>query len=240
MTDSTSDSFLREVQSDLNRARLSAFGRRWGLPLALVLLAALGSVAILQFMHRQNYERALAAGVRYETALGHSTDGQTDAAREAFRQLAATGQDGYAALASLRLAVATNDINLYVALVGDAALDPVVRDVAAVLAGYRATAPVPGAVRSRLMDLAGGPKPWQYLAQEALALNAITAGLPDEARQMLQDLRSDPTLSPAAKSRAEALLATLPPASAPPVSVTPSAAPRDGSSLPDPTAGDKK
>jgi hypothetical protein len=211
MSEPVQDAFLREVQSDLQREKVRQLGRRYGLPVMIVLIAAALGLTGWQFWQAQHTKRLTETSLRYEAALTAAQQGQDAAVRETLRQLAASNDGGYAVLAALKVAASTpDDLSLLNTLTADTRLDSMARDAAAVLAGYRATGPVPGAVRARLETLGGGTGPWQYLAQEALALNALQAGLIADARKRLTGLQNDPTLPAPTASRVAALLASLP------------------------------
>jgi hypothetical protein len=203
--------FLREIQSDLQLTKLRAAGKRYGVPALIVLVMALLAGGGWSLWQRQQSARLTDAGLRYEAALEAQKKGDTAAALASLRALAKTGDGGYATLAALHIAAGQqDDVGLLNTIAGDPQQDALVRDIAAVLAGYRATKPMPGAVRERLERLGGATGPWQYLAREALALNALASGLTAEARPMLIALRDDPTLPAPTASRIAALLATLP------------------------------
>ena len=210
-TEPVQDAFLREIQSDLQREKLRAIGRRYGVPIIMIVLAAVLGLTGWQFWQRQQTDRLTEVGLRYEAALTARQEWQEAAAAESFQQLAAQGDGGYAVLAALQMAHGkAGDVSPLNTLAADAQQDAMVRDAAAVLAGYRATGPVPGAVRARLEVLGGTTGPWQYLAREALALNALASGLTAEAGKALRELRDDPTLPAPTASRVTALLAALP------------------------------
>lgn len=205
------DEFLREVKSDLQREQFAQQLRRWGLPLAVVLIVVAVAGTGWMVWQGQRGRQLEQANLDFVAALKARESGKTADADAALRTLAQGDTGGYATLAQLHLAETMGkDVSALNAVVGNAKSDPLLRDVAAVLAGYRATDPVPGATRSHLEKLGNQPGPWQFQAREALALNMLQSGLADQAKQGFQALLDDPATPVAMQNRIQAVASAIP------------------------------
>jgi hypothetical protein len=213
-----SEEFIREVDEELRRDRLGALWRRYG---ALVVAAALvliaGTAAAVAW--GQWRERAQAAEAARFAAAGSVLQTAAADAAGRFAALAAEGDTGFADLARLKEAearLAAADPAGAVAAVeglaarGDAA-DPILRDLAALLAAERRleAGEDPEALRQALEPLAAAGAPWRHQARELLALAAIRAGRLEDARTLLGELGREAGVSPSQQRRAEELLQAI-------------------------------
>jgi hypothetical protein len=124
---------------------------------------------------------------------------------------------GYGAIARLREAearAAANDgpgaVAALQALAGDGSVDPLFRDLGAILAATREVDGAdPAALKARLEPLAAAGQPFRYTARELLAMLALKAGDVEGARRALAELRREAGLPEAQERRVGELLAAL-------------------------------
>jgi hypothetical protein len=227
-----SEEFFREVDEELQRDRLAAFWRRYGgLAVALAALLVLGTAAWVGWQAWQ--ERRMAAeAAAYAAAVG-DIGGDPAAAAGRLEAFARDAGTGYAALARLREAearLAAKDepgaVAALEALAGDAGADPLLRDLAALLAAAHAIDDGdPAALRARLQPLAAPGAPYRYAARELLAVLALRAGDTAEARRVLEELGREAGLPPQQEQRVAQLLQALGGGAAAPAAADAGAAP---------------
>ena len=131
--------------------------------------------------------------------------------------LAAESESGYAALARLGEADArarrgdiTGAVLTYDLLAGDSSIDPLYRDLGALLAAQRLVDRAPVAeVNQRLASLLAGHSPWRPLAAELSAIAEMRAGNEEAARALFAELVSDPAAPLGLRQRAAEMLTNL-------------------------------
>src|SRR5581483_10382924 len=129
-----------------------------------------------------------------------------------FARLAADGAGGYRTLSRLRQAAELEPtdkkaaIAAYDALANDTGVDQVVRQLAAVRAGYLLvdTASYPE-MRTRLEPLTAADKIYRHSARELLALSAWKAGDANAVKQWTGMIVNDPRSPDGTRSRAAVL-----------------------------------
>lgn len=211
---SNNDSFIDEVTEEVRRDRLYAFFRRWGLVIALGVVAIVGGAAINEWWKARETARAQAAGDAILLALAAE---DAEARAEALADLDAEGSDerrallhfynAAAAVESGRMpeALATLDV-----LSTDAAVPEIYRELATLKWAISASGSVPPEDRiARLsgLTLAGGA--WRLLALEQVALAQIESGDETAARETLLNILADQEVTPDLRTRAERLMVTL-------------------------------
>jgi hypothetical protein len=212
-----SEEFIREVDEELRRDRLSVLWRRWGtLVVALAVLVVVGTAGKVGW--DQWRERARAAeALRFAAAEADlAADRQAEAA-ERFAALATEGETGFAALARLKEAqakLALKDqpgaVAALDALAAATPDDPVLRDLGLLLAAQRQLDSADPAELTRMLEpLVADGAPWRNPARELLALAAIRAGALDKARTLLQELSVEVGVSPSQQRRAAELLQAI-------------------------------
>jgi hypothetical protein len=98
------------------------------------------------------------------------------------------------------------------AVAADTSADPLLRDLASLLATARELDHGdPAQLEARLKPLAEPGNPWSTLAQEQLAMLDLREGKVDDARKTLQTLSVDIDSPSGLRARASALLAGLGP-----------------------------
>lgn len=216
-TPSNDQAFLREVDDELRRDQLLGFWERWG---KLVIGAIVVALALFAgFLFWQN-RRAAAAGQEGEQltqaydALGGQQVGKADAQ---LAPLAASGRDGYRAMATFTQA----DILLqqrktaaaaakFASLAGDVSLGKPFRDLALI----RQTAAEfdslkPQVVVERLRPLAVAGNPWLGSAGELLAAAYLREGRRDLAATLFGQMAQGDDVPATLRQRAVQMAGVL-------------------------------
>jgi hypothetical protein len=208
-----SDEFIREVDEELQRDRLSTLWHRYGrLVIAGAVLLVVG-VAAYEGWQAWRASQMQAEALRFADAQSELDQQHWKEGAAALQSFAGTAEGGYATLARFREADALQQAGdragaaaALDAVAGEADADPLLRDLAALLSAQLQldTASVED-LRSRLVPLAEAGRPWRNSARELLALVAIRAGDHQQAQETLSALASDAEATPAQKQRAEVL-----------------------------------
>lgn len=208
-----------EVEEDLRAERARQFWARYGTPIiaALVLLVAgIGGWQGWRWYETRRQEAAATAFLAaHRAAEAEGADLAAIAAR--FEGLAAEAPQGYRTLALLRAAALkaeTGDrdgaLALYDRLAGDRAVDPLYRDLAALMWVLRALdSGEPALLAARIAPLARAQGPWSASARELAALVQLRAGQREEARRALEALAADVTAPRGIRDRAGRIAAGL-------------------------------
>ncbi|MDE0051292.1 MAG: hypothetical protein OXO52_16005 [Rhodospirillales bacterium] len=208
---------FREVDEDLRHERYLKLWRRWRYWLLGVGVAALGAaVAYVMLADAQESARK-AEGQQFAAAMAEIQAGRGAEAANRLAMLAADAETGYAALARLGEADArarrgdiTGAIQVYDLLAGDSRIDPLYRDLGALLAAQRSVdrASV-SEVNQRLAPLLAGNSPWRPLAAEISAIAEMRAGNVEASRALFAELVGDPAAPLGQRQRAAELLVSL-------------------------------
>lgn len=206
------DSFISEVSEEVRREKLFRYLRRYGWIAILAVLVLVGGAAFNEWRKAQARAEAEARGdailaaleaqsaeARASTLSSVEAEGETAAviAMLAAAQ-AAEGEGTAAALDRLR------------AIAGDAEVDPIYRDLAALKAVLiEAPELQPEAQIERLTPLTLPGAPYRVLAMEAMALAHVAAGDTEAALSLLTDLMSDSAASQGLRRRASQLIVAL-------------------------------
>ncbi|HTZ01540.1 MAG TPA: tetratricopeptide repeat protein [Xanthobacteraceae bacterium] len=201
-----------EVDEEVRREQLKKLWERFGvylIALCILIVVAVGGWRGYEWWQNKQAEKS---GAAFEQAAELAETGKRQQAEAAFAKLASDGTAGYRALAQLRQAaeLASTDraaaVKAYDAIAADSHQSQVIRDLAAVRAGYLLVDSTPYAtLLSRLEPLTGPDRTFRYSAQETLALSAWKSGDMTAARKWTDMIMADP-LSPAGtRSRAQVL-----------------------------------
>jgi hypothetical protein len=210
-----------EVEEDLRAERAEKLLKKYAWLLIAVVVAIVGAASGWQLWNRYKNQQDAAAAARYvaiQNALqqpGVAQAGQL----AALDRLAVDAPEGYKILARMRAAGVKADagdvpgaVALWNAVAADSSADPLLRDLASLLATARELDHGdPAQLQARLKPLAAPGNPWSTLAQEQLAMLDLRAGKVDDARKTLQALSVDIDSPSGLRARASALLAGLGP-----------------------------
>jgi hypothetical protein len=206
-----------EVQEDLRAERMKRLMTRYGGLLAGIMLLVVLGVAGLQGWRWWEARAAAQAAEAYLAANQAAAEPGADAvaAADRFAAIAAGAPAGYRTLARLRAAALEAEagdraaaLALWDEVAGDAATEPLYRDLAIVMWGLHSLPDGDAAaIEARLAPLAEGP--WRGSVQEVRALAAIRRGATDEARQILAALATDAAVPQGVRERAGRLVTGL-------------------------------
>ena len=208
---------FREVDEDLRHERYLKLWRRWRYWLLGVGVAALGGAVAYVLLADAQESARKAEGRQFAAAVAGIEAGRSGEAADLLAALAADSETGYAALARLTEADAragrgdvSGAIFVYDQMSADSRLDPLYRDLGALLAAQRLVDRASAAeVNQRLAPLLTGQSPWRPLATELSAVAEMRAGNEEAARGLFAQLVSDPGAPLGQRQRAAELLMSL-------------------------------
>jgi hypothetical protein len=210
-----------EVEEDLRAERTERLLKRYAWLLIVLAVAIVGGVAGWELWTRHQTQQDAAAASRYIASQNAPEQSAADKAKQiaTLDQLAATAPEGYRTLARLRAAGlkadagdVTGAVTLWNAVAADPNGDPLLRDLASLLAaGRELDVGDPAQLEARLKPLAEPGNAWSGLAQEQLAMLDLRQGKVDDARRRLQMMSSGIDTPSGLRARASALLSGLGP-----------------------------
>jgi hypothetical protein len=203
---------FREVDEEVRREQLKKLWQRYGNYIAaacIVLVVAVGGWRGYEWWQGK---KAAESGAAFEQAVALADSGKREEAEAAFARLAIDGTAGYRVLARLREAaqIARTDpkaaIKAYEEIAAEGGADQVMRDFAALRAGYLLVDTSSYAdLKAALEPLTGANRAFRHSARELLALSAWKAGDTGAARQWADTILADPQSPPGTRNRAEVL-----------------------------------
>ena len=203
---------FQEVDEEVRREQLHKLWQRYGHYVVGLCILVVAGVGAWRGYEWWQVKKAGEAGTAFEQAATLAQTGKHQEAEAAFAKLASDGTAGYRVLARLRDAaeLAPNDskaaVGAYDAIAADASAGQLVRDLAAVRAGYLLVDSAPFAeLRTRLEPLTAADRPFRHSAREILALSAWKSGDMAAARQWTDLIMTDPQSPPQTRSRAQVL-----------------------------------
>ena len=208
---------FREVDEDLRHERYLKLWRRWRYWLLGVGVAGLGAAVAYVVLADAQESARKAEGQQFAAAMEEIQAGRSAEAADRLAMLAADAETGYAALARLGEADArarrgdiTGAVQIYDLLADDSSIDPLYRDLGALLAAQRLVdrANV-SEVNQRLAPLLAGHSPWRPLATELSAIAEMRAGNTEASRALFAELVGDPAAPLGQRQRAAELLVSL-------------------------------
>lgn len=217
ITPQQNDVFMREVDEELRRDEMMAFGRRYGVWIAVVVvlfLAALGGSLWWRY-HKEAV--AGAQGEQFQAALDSLGSGNIKAADPTLATLAQSSHDGYRAMAQfsqadilLKKGDAKGATAKFAAIANDTSLGAPFRDLALI----RQTSGEydsldPQAVIDRLKPLAVKGNPWFGSAGEMVAIAYLQQNKRAEAGKLFSEIAQDATTPDSLRQRAVQMAALL-------------------------------
>jgi len=207
-----------EVNEEVRREQLKKLWDQYSLYIiaaALLIIAAVGGWRGYQYLEAQ---KAAKAGDAFNKAAELSDQNKHTEAEAAFANLVATAPSGYRMLARLRVAaeVAYRDPVAGAKMFDDIAADRSIASEQQALARIRAAGLLvdTASYKDMLQRLEPDTTPeatFRHAARELLALSAFRSNDVTAARKWLDMIGADFDTPPSMRSRAEALLALLPP-----------------------------
>lgn len=202
--------FMREVDDAVRDDDLKNFGRRYGVWIAVVVVAGLASLAGWIFYNNSLDEESGLRSEEYVAAIDSVKRNNLDGAATALKPLEEAKQEGYQAAAKLmqaNIALEKQDAKAaiagYQAVIADTNLPQPFRDLALI---RQTTAEFdtlkPQDVIDRLKPLAVPGNPWFGSAGEMVALSYLNLEKADLAGPLFAQLAKDDGVPPTIRSRA--------------------------------------
>ncbi|MFZ0606274.1 MAG: tetratricopeptide repeat protein [Xanthobacteraceae bacterium] len=203
---------FNEVDEEMRRERLKSLWDRYGTYLIALCVLVVVGVGVWRGYEWWQNKQAEKSGAAFEQAVELAEGGKQQQSEVAFAKLATDGTAGYRSLARLREAaeLAPTDraaaVKAYDAIAADTSQTQVMRDLAAVRAGYLLVDSASySELLSRLEPLTAPDRTFRYTAQEILALSAWKAGDITAARKWTDMIMADPSAPAGTRSRAQVL-----------------------------------
>ncbi len=216
------DSLIREVQGELHKEKYEKLWKDYGSFLIAGVIAAVLAVGGYQYWSASHRASVWKAGEDYEAALAlraeeSSQGGDAAKSLKAFEELAKESPGGYRILSQLQLAGAQvaagkkkEALALYEAISKRDDADVIFRDFAALQA---ATLRVGDAdwteIENRITKLTGGISVWRHSALQLLGVAAFNEGKIEKAREVFEQLLSDPKVPSSIRDRASLFMARI-------------------------------
>ncbi len=213
-----------EVAEDLRAERASRLARRYGgvfVAIAILVLLGVAADQVWDWYQQRQNNAAASTYLALSQQIQAQGAGISNAQRVSFagaeQKFAANAPEGYRTLAELQAAALYATAGQpaqaeaqWTQLADDTHADPLLRDLATLLWAQHALGTLPdAAVAARLTPLTASKNPYHGLAQETQALMLIGEGKTAQAKGVLSELISDPSVPQGVSNRAQALLAKL-------------------------------
>ena len=203
---------FQEVDEEVRREQLKKLWERYGSYLIAACIMVIIGIGAWRGYEWWQAKQAAQSGAAFEQAAMLAESGKHQEAVAAFAKLSGDGTGGYRVLARLREAgeLATNDrkaaVTAYDAIAADSHAGQVVRDLAAVRAGFLLVDTAPYSEILQRLELATAPdRAFRHSAREILALSAWKTGDVAATRRWTEMIMSDPQTPPGPRSRAQML-----------------------------------
>ena len=203
---------FQEVDEEVRREQLKKLWERYGTYFIAACIVTVIGVGAWRGYEWWQAKQAAQSGAAFEQAVKLAESGKHQEAAAAFTKLSADATPGYRVLARLREAaeLATTDrktaVAAYDAIAADNRAGQVVRDLAAVRAGYLLVDTAPySEILQRLEPATAADRAFRHSAREILALSAWKTGDMSAARRWTEMIMGDPQTPPGPRSRAETL-----------------------------------
>jgi len=192
----TDEAFLREVDEEYRRSQVLGIWQKYGRLIVGVFVIALVALAGFLFWQHQTDSAAGQKGEQYDAVLREIEQNQLDKANPELAKLAASGDNGYAAMSTIiegNLLIQKKDLKgaaaKFAAVANNGGLAKPYRDYALLRqTGAEFDTLKPEVVVSRLQGLAKPDSAWFGSAGELVAVAQIKLGKRAEAGKLLQQI----------------------------------------------------
>jgi len=213
----SNEAFLREVDEGLRRDQAATFWRRYGLWVAVAVIAGLAAFAGWLYWQHREREAAAAAAVTLQSAYDNLGANKPEAAAKPLAELAGSDIDGYRVMALYTQAdVLLQKSDLpgaaakFAQVASDASVAQPFRDLALI---RQTTAEFdtlkPEVIVARLRGLAASGNPWFGSAGELVAAAYLRQGRRDLAGQLFGRIARDEDVPPSIRQRAVQMAGVL-------------------------------
>jgi hypothetical protein len=217
VADQAQDSLLREIDEELRQEHYSKLWKKYGNYVIAVAVILIAGVAGYQGWQAWDIKSRMEQSDQFQAAMTLKGDGDLEASRNAFAELAADGGAGYATLARFQEAAILDSsgdrpgaIAAYRELSADDGVAENYRNLALVLGAYLEVDDADTAALSeRLAPLTAADQPWRFSALEITAMAAQRSGDSAKAREIFERLTNDAAAPNGVRSRAAEMLAVL-------------------------------
>ncbi len=217
VTPNSNEQFLREVDEELRRDQAMDFGRRYGIWIAVAIVAALAAFAGYLFWQHRQSQAAAAQGVTLQSAYDSLGANKPAEAAKPLAELAGSGNDGYSVLARYTqadLLLQKNDLKgaaaKFAEVAGDTSVAQPFRDLALI---RQTTAEFdtlkPDVVVARLRTIAAPGNPWFGSAGELVAAAYLRQGKRDLAGKLFGQIAKDEDVPATIRQRAVQMAGVL-------------------------------
>jgi hypothetical protein len=202
--------FMREVDEEVRRDRMTQFWTRWGKVAIAAIVLALAALAGLLYWQHRTREAAGAAGEQLQAAYDALGQGRIDKAQAPLAELAASDRDVYRALAKFTeadIVLQRNDLKGAAAKFAEVANDSdqpqPIRDLALIrqtAAEFDTLKPQVVVERMRPLAVPGGA--WLGSAGEMMAVAQLRLGQKGQAGQLFARIARDEGVPGSIRQRA--------------------------------------
>jgi hypothetical protein len=203
---------FHEVDEEVRREQLKKLWDRYGNFIAAAAIVAVAGIAGWRGYGWWEAKKAAESGAAFEAASMLADAGKHSEAEAAFAKIASEGTSGYRSLARLREAAelaaidAKAAVSAYEKIAADAAVGPVLQDLATLRAGaILIDAGAFEEARIRLEPLTGNDRTFRHTAREFMVLAAWRAGDMTLGKRWIDMIMTDLQTPPATRSRVEML-----------------------------------
>ena len=217
ITPQQNDVFMREVDEELRRDEMVAFGRKYGVWIAVLVVLFLAVLGGSLWWRHHKEAVAGRQGEQFKAALDSLASGNTKAADPALAKLAQSSHDGYRAMAEFSqadLLLKNDDLKgaaaKFAAIANDQSLDAPFRNLALIRqisAEYDSLDPQK--VIDRLKPLAVKGNPWFGSAGEMVAMAYLQQNKRAEAGKLFGEIAQDADTPESLRQRAVQMAALL-------------------------------
>jgi len=217
ITPQQNDVFMREVDEELRRDEMVAFGRKYGVWIAVLVVLFLAVLGGSLWWRHHKEAVAGRQGEQFQAALDSLASGNTKAADPALAKLAQSSHDGYRAMAEFSqadLLLKNDDLKgaaaKFAAIANDQSLDAPFRNLALIRqisAEYDSLDPQK--VIDRLKPLAVKGNPWFGSAGEMVAMAYLQQNKRAEAGKLFGEIAQDADTPESLRQRAVQMAALL-------------------------------
>jgi hypothetical protein len=217
ITPQNNDVFMREVDEELRRDEMIAFGRKYGVWIAVAIVLFLAVLGGSLWWRHHKEAVAGTQGEQFQAALDSLGSGNVKAADPALAKLARSSHDGYRAMAQfaqadilLKNKDAKGAAAKFAAIANDTSLDAPFRDLALIRqTSVQYDSLDPAKVIARLKPLAVKGNPWFGSAGEMVAMAYLQQNKRAEAGKLFGEIAQDAATPESIRQRAVQMAALL-------------------------------
>ncbi len=219
MAEENDSGLIREIDEELRQEQFSTLAKQYGKYVAVAAVLLIAGVG--GFKGWQSYDQGAREEMtqQYVAALSREQADDAEAALDAYAALADGASGDVAVLARMRQARLLADGGdmasaqaIYETIAADSSLNQQYRDLASLYAAViLLDSGAPQDALNRLAPLLAETNPWYFSARETAALAHLESGNESTARELLEQLASDPASPEGIRSRSRQLLDSMGP-----------------------------